>query len=138
MQKTVAACHKAGVMVGAHPGFPDLQGFGRRQMKLTAEEHTANIIYQVGALKGFLEAEGMELHHIKAHGSLYNMSYRDEEIARAVYKGIKYFHGIKAFGLAGSWHEKMAFEMNIPFVSIINGDLNYDRQGHTIIEQKNG
>ena len=136
MQKTVAACHQAGVAVGAHPGYPDLQGFGRRQMKLTPEEHTANIIYQVGALKGFLDAQGVELHHVKPHGSLYNMSYRDEQIARAVYKGIQYFPGVKAFGLAGSWHETMALEMDIPFVSIINGDLDYDRLGRTIIEQK--
>ena len=136
MQNTVRMCKEAGVQIGAHPGFRDIQGFGRRQMKLTPEEHTANTIYQIGALKGFLDAEGVPLHHVKPHGSLYNMSYREEDIARAIYKGIAAFPGVKIFGLAGSWHEKIADEFNLPFVSVINGDLNYDKFGHTIIEQK--
>lgn len=136
MQSTVQACKQASVTVGAHPGFPDIQGFGRRQMKLSLEEHTANIVYQIGALTGFLEAEGMDLNHVKPHGSLYNMSYRDQDLCRALYKGIKFFKNVKVFGLANSWHEKVAAEMNIQFVAVINADLDYDSDGKTIIEQK--
>jgi len=136
MQRTVRACKEANVKIGAHPGLPDIQGFGRRMMNLSLEEHTANVIYQIGALKGFLDAESLPLSHVKPHGTLYNCSYRDEEICRAVYKGIAHFKDVPVFGLAGSWHEKIAKEMNIPFVAQLNGDLNYDRLGHTIIERK--
>ena len=66
-----------GVKVGAHPSLPDLQGFGRREMKIGREELANCLIYQIGALKGFLEAEGMTLNHIKPHGSLYGMAARD-------------------------------------------------------------
>ena len=84
MRTTVQLAKKHGVKVGAHPSLPDLQGFGRREMKMAREELTNCIIYQVGALKGFLEAEGMTLNHIKPHGSLYGMAARMEEVAQAV------------------------------------------------------
>ena len=67
-----------GVKVGAHPSLPDLQGFGRREMKMSREELANCLIYQIGALKGFLDAEGMTLNHIKPHGSLYGMASRLE------------------------------------------------------------
>ena len=70
MQETVRSCKRYGIAVGAHPGLPDVQGFGRREMKLSHEELTAMTRYQVGALKGFLDAEGMSLHHVKPHGVL--------------------------------------------------------------------
>jgi hypothetical protein len=71
MRTTVRLAKQHGVNVGAHPSLPDLQGFGRREMKIARDELANCIIYQVGALKGFLEAEGMPLNHIKPHGSLY-------------------------------------------------------------------
>lgn len=71
MQETVRSCKKAGIAIGAHPGLPDIQGFGRREIKMSPEELTAMVRYQVGALKGFLDAEGVELHHVKPHGVLY-------------------------------------------------------------------
>lgn len=70
MQTTVRACKEHGIAVGAHPGLPDLQGFGRREMKLQPEELSSMTRYQVGALKGFLDAEGMHMHHVKPHGTL--------------------------------------------------------------------
>lgn len=70
MQETVRTCKKSGIAVGAHPGLPDIQGFGRREMKLSPEELTAMTRYQIGALKGFLDAEGVQLHHVKPHGVL--------------------------------------------------------------------
>ena len=84
MHKTVRLAKQHGVKVGAHPSLPDLQGFGRREMKMEPRELTDCLIYQIGALKGFLDAEGMPLNHIKPHGALYGMAARTEEIANAI------------------------------------------------------
>src|ERR1043166_2229416 len=84
MHKTIRLAKKYGVKVGAHPSLPDLQGFGRREMKMPREELANCIIYQIGALKGFLEAEAIPLPHIKPHGALYGMAARTEEVAHAV------------------------------------------------------
>ena len=81
MQRTVALCKQSGAAVGAHPGFPDLQGFGRRQMKLTPVEAKACVQYQIGALKAFCDAAGVPLHHVKPHGALYNMAGKDRALA---------------------------------------------------------
>ena len=83
MQRTVALCKQSGAAVGAHPGFPDLQGFGRRQMKLTPAEAKACVQYQIGALKAFCDAAGVPLHHVKPHGALYNMAGKDRALAGA-------------------------------------------------------
>ena len=77
------------VGIGAHPGFPDLQGFGRRQMKFTRQEVQNLIIYQVGALAAFARAAGQPLQHVKAHGALYNMAAKDPALAEAIAAGIK-------------------------------------------------
>src|SRR5919201_4043074 len=83
MRRTVQLAKRHGVAVGAHPSLPDLQGFGRREITMPREELANCLIYQVGALKGFLAAEGLELHHIKPHGALYGMSARLEHAAHA-------------------------------------------------------
>ena len=74
MQKSVLLCKEYGVQVGAHPGLPDLQGFGRRKMAISPAEAEADVMYQIGALKAFCEAAGVPLHHVKPHGALYNMA----------------------------------------------------------------
>ena len=84
MRRTVRLAKEQGVKVGAHPSLPDLQGFGRREMKMPRDELANCIIYQVGALKGFLDAEGMALNHLKPHGSLYGMAAREEAVAHAI------------------------------------------------------
>ena len=84
MRSTVRLAKAHGVAVGAHPSLPDLQGFGRREMKIGREELANCLIYQIGALKGFLDAEGMKLNHIKPHGSLYGMAARNEDTAHAI------------------------------------------------------
>lgn len=81
MRATVRLAKKHGVRVGAHPSLPDLQGFGRREMTMRRDELANCLIYQIGALKGFLEAEGMPLNHVKPHGSLYAMAARQEDVA---------------------------------------------------------
>ena len=79
MRQTVRLAKQHGVRVGAHPSYPDRDGFGRRRMEMEAEELTACIIYQVGALKGFLDAEGMALNHVKPHGAPYvDLEYNDD------------------------------------------------------------
>ena len=88
MEKTVAAAKAAGVAVGAHPGFPDLMGFGRRNMVVSPKEVKAYVKYQLGALMAFAAAEGIRLQHCKPHGALYNMAAKDEKLARAVVEGI--------------------------------------------------
>lgn len=134
MLESVRLCKQHGIKVGAHPGLPDVQGFGRREMKLAPEEHTANIIYQVGALRAFLDAEGMELHHVKPHGILYGMMCRDPEVCRAVWAGVP--RGIKVFGLAGTHMEKVAVEMGIEFVAEFYGDVKYSADGMLVIDRK--
>ena len=71
MKKSVLLCKKYGVQVGAHPGLPDLQGFGRRKMTISPAEAEADVVYQIGALKAFCDAAGVPLHHVKPHGALY-------------------------------------------------------------------
>lgn len=88
MRQTVALAKKNGVAVGAHPGFPDLQGFGRREIKMTSQEIKDIMTYQIGALQAFVEASGMKLHHVKPHGVLYGMAVRDENIFRPIGEAI--------------------------------------------------
>ncbi|KAL2006748.1 hypothetical protein VTN00DRAFT_9416 [Thermoascus crustaceus] len=134
MMETIRNCKAHNVKVGAHPGLPDLQGFGRREMKLSPEELTAITIYQVGALRGFLEREGMELHHVKPHGVLYGMMCRDYEVAKAVMLGIP--KGIPVFGLAGTNMEKAANDLGIEFWAELYGDVKYDSNGMLVIDRK--
>ncbi|WP_234554769.1 LamB/YcsF family protein [Thermus caliditerrae] len=91
MREAVALAKAHGVAVGAHPGFPDLVGFGRREMALAPDEMYADVLYQIGALHAFLKAEGLRLHHVKPHGALYLKACRDRETARAIAEAVKAF-----------------------------------------------
>jgi UPF0271 protein len=93
MAKTVELCKTYNVMAGAHPGYPDLLGFGRRFMDISEEELLHYIIYQVGALKGFLDYYGMILQHVKLHGALYNYLVNEEKLSINIASAIK-----KTFG----------------------------------------
>lgn len=88
IMKTVKLALKNEVAIGAHPSYPDLQGFGRRMMNLSREELEACVLYQVSALKGITESMGGNLHHVKPHGALYNHAAKDEETAVGVVKAI--------------------------------------------------
>ncbi|KAH8900141.1 lactam utilization protein lamb [Thozetella sp. PMI_491] len=134
MAEAVKLSKEHGIKVGAHPGLPDIQGFGRREMKLTPEEHTANVIYQVGALKAFLDREGVPLHHVKPHGILYGMMCRDLEVARAVMAGVP--KGTPVFGLAGTYMEQAAEEFGLPFWAEFFGDVKYKVDGSLQIDRK--
>lgn len=103
MARTVRHARQCGVSVGAHPGFPDLQGFGRRRMSLSAEEIEAFVVYQVAALSGFARAEGIRLAHVKPHGALYTMAAEDDEVAQAIARAIdRLDEDLVLVGLAGS------------------------------------
>lgn len=135
MRRTVQLAKANGVKVGAHPSLPDLQGFGRREMKIGREELVNCMIYQIGALKGFLQAEGMELNHIKPHGSLYGMSARIEEVAQAVADAADIFR-VPLYGMAGTLHEQVYIARGHRFVSEFYADLDYNDQGGLIITRE--
>ena len=135
MRKTVQLAKRHGVKVGAHPSLPDLQGFGRREMKIGREEMTNCLIYQIGALKGFLQAEGVELNHIKPHGSLYGMAARLEDIAHAVCDAADIFQ-VPLYGMAGTLHEKIYPARGHHFVSEFYADLDYNDEGGLIITRE--
>jgi UPF0271 protein len=88
MAQTVKLAKKFGVAVGAHPGYPDLMGFGRREMKLNHEELKNYIMYQTGALQAFAKASGTVLQHVKPHGALYNIATRDKNIAGTITEAV--------------------------------------------------
>ncbi|WP_165247872.1 LamB/YcsF family protein [Adlercreutzia sp. ZJ141] len=88
MRNTVQRAAAAGTSIGAHPGYPDLQGFGRRDMKLSPDEGYAYVLYQVGAMQAFCRAVGVELAHVKPHGQLYNRCAVDRPFADAVAQAI--------------------------------------------------
>lgn len=135
MRRTVQLARRHGVKVGAHPSLPDLQGFGRREMKIGREELANCIIYQVGALAGFLRAEGMALNHIKPHGSLYGMAARMEEVAHAVCDAADVF-GVPLYGMAGTLHESVYTARGHGFVSEFYADLDYNDDGGLIITRE--
>jgi UPF0271 protein len=103
MDATVALCERAGVAVGAQPGYPDLLGFGRRPMPFMPDEVESLVRYQVGALEAFCRAHGLEMQHVKPHGALYNQAATDPSLAGAIARAIARFSTELPFlGLAGS------------------------------------
>lgn len=91
MERTVAHAKAAGVGIGAHPGFPDLAGFGRRTLAASADEIRTDCLYQIGALAAFCRAADVPLQHVKAHGALYNQAVKDETIAAAIADAVRSF-----------------------------------------------
>lgn len=134
MNKTVELAAANDVKVGAHPGLPDLAGFGRRTMALNADEVEDIVTYQVGALAGFLNRYGLPLNHIKPHGALYGMVGRDPELMEAVARVAK-AHDVPVFGLANTAHKTVCAELGVPFVGEIYVDLGYDGNGNLVIER---
>ena len=132
MRETVRLAKRHGVRVGAHPSLPDLQGFGRREMKIPREELANLLIYQVGALTGFLAAEGMTLHHIKPHGSLYGMAARQHDTAHAVCDAADVFQ-VPLFGMPATLHEEVYRGRGHRFVGEYYADLDYGDGGELII-----
>ncbi len=135
MRRTVELAKQHGVQVGAHPSLPDLQGFGRREMKIGREELANCLIYQIGALKGFLEAEGLPLHHIKPHGSLYGMAARQEDTAHAICDAADVFK-VPLFGMVGTLHATVYPARGHRFIAEYYADLDYTDAGGLIITRE--
>lgn len=135
MRRTVKLAKKHGVKVGAHPSYPDLQGFGRREMKMSRDELSACIVYQVGALKAFVDAEGMTLNHIKPHGALYGAAARDEAVAHAIADAVEVF-GVPVLGMANTKHESVYTERGLKFLAEYYTDLDYGDDGSLIITRE--
>jgi 5-oxoprolinase (ATP-hydrolysing) subunit A len=103
MEATVAICRRAGVAVGAQPGYPDLLGFGRRPMPFDPDEVESLVRYQIGALEAFCRAHGVEMQHVKPHGALYNQAAADPALASAIARATATFsRDLAFFGLASS------------------------------------
>ena len=130
MQSAIRLAKKYNVAIGAHPSWPDLQGFGRREMNLSIEETEALILYQIGALAGFAKAEGVELRHVKPHGALYNQAVKDHALANAIARAVKAFSaGLILVGLAGSSLVEAGAELGLQAVNEGFPDRNYNADG---------
>ena len=129
MRKTVALAKAKGVKVGAHPGLPDLLGFGRRTLQVSPAELKDMVTYQIGALKAFVEAAGMKLQHLLQHGILTKMVEEDEALGRAVLESIQEVDpGLLYIALEGTYLLRMAKEMGIKIVKTAFADRAYDHQ----------
>ena len=133
MRTTVAAAKAGGVALGAHPGYPDRMGFGRREMKLTADEVYSYVLYQLGALSAFAKAEGLALQHIKPHGALYNQACKDKLLARAICRAARNFDGnlIVLAPYASAFHAA-AEEAGLSFAAEFFADRAYRPDGSLV------
>ena len=130
MRRTVAAAAAAGTSIGAHPGYPDLQGFGRRKMAILPAEAEADVMYQIGALKAFCEAAGVPLHHVKPHGALNNMAAKDPALAAAICRAVQAAApGAVLLALSGSEMVKAAHAIGLPVASEVFADRGYKPDG---------
>ena len=137
MRNTVRLAKRHAVRVGAHPSLPDRQGFGRRAMDIGRDELANLIVYQIGALAGFLKAEGMNLNHIKPHGALYGMAARDEDIAHAICDAADVFQ-VPVLGMKNTLHEEVYTGRGHVFIAEFYADLDYDDDGSLIITREHG
>ena len=130
MRQTLALARVKGVAVGAHPGFPDLVGFGRREMKATPAEVEDFVLYQVAALAGMARAQGVTLQHVKAHGALYNMACKDRALADAIAKAVAAFdRSLILFGLPNSELLRAGQAAGLPVAAEVFADRAYERDG---------
>jgi UPF0271 protein len=120
----LAALH--GVAVGAHFSLPDLQGFGRREMKITAQECYDLVLYQAGAVEAFARAAGTRLHHVKAHGALYDMAAKDAVLADAIVRAVRDLGGgVMLYALSGSTMIEAAARLGVRAVAEVFADRSY-------------
>jgi len=130
MRRTVRLAREAGVAVGAHPGFQDLAGFGRREMRLAPQEIEDMVLYQIGALAAIAQSEGVRLQHVKAHGALYNMAAKDRLLADAIARAVAAFdRSLMLFGLPGSELTRAGAACGLRVVSEGFADRAYEPDG---------
>ncbi|MFK8035255.1 MAG: LamB/YcsF family protein [Hyphomicrobiales bacterium] len=135
MRATVELAKRHNVKIGAHFSLPDLAGFGRREMKIDREEMANIVVYQIGALNEFLKISGVELSHLKPHGSLYGMAARQEHIAHAICDASEHLN-VPIFGLSGTLHEEIYTARGLEFRPEFFADLDYDDNGNLLITRE--
>ena len=130
MRATVRAALAHNVAIGAHPGLPDLVGFGRRNMDISAEEAFDMTVYQLGALQAVVQAEGGALHHLKPHGALYNMAATNAALAEALAEAVyKVQPELTLYGLAGSELTKAGEKLGLRTAHEVFADRTYQADG---------
>ncbi|AOH54792.1 lactam utilization protein LamB [Peribacillus muralis] len=130
MRETVQLALEKGVRIGAHPGLPDLMGFGRRNMNIAPQEAYDIVVYQIGALNGFLQSEGGSMQHVKPHGALYNMAARNEALSLAIAEAIyKVNQELILFGLSGSELIRAGEAVGLRTASEVFADRTYQEDG---------
>ncbi len=139
MTKTVEIVKQSGGQIGAHPGFPDLMGFGRRNMVLSFEEAKAYTLYQISALAGICKTKGLRLQHVKPHGALYNMAAKDYQLALAVCEAVAEFDPtIIVLGLSGSEMLRAAKDCGLSCAMEVFADRGYEEDGSLVNRSKPG
>ena len=139
MKKTIAMAKEAGIQVGAHPGYPDLMGFGRRNMVITPDEAKAYTTYQLGALYAFCHSAGIELQHVKPHGALYNMAAKDYALAKGICEAIAEFdRSLIVMALSGGELLHAAQDMGLRVASEVFADRAYEEDGTLVNRKKLG
>ncbi|MGI5839609.1 MAG: LamB/YcsF family protein [bacterium] len=133
LRKTVLLAREHGKTIGAHPGYPDLPGFGRRNMELSEQEVEVIMLYQIGALNAFCRAAGVPLRHVKPHGALYNQAAKDKKLAGAVARSVKAFDpGLILVGLAGSEMITAGLAAGLAVAGEAFADRNYHADGSLV------
>ncbi len=133
MDKTVTIAKKLNTAIGVHPGFPDLMGFGRRDMKITYEEAKNYIKYQIGALWAFAHSHGVKLQHVKPHGAFYNMAAKDSQMAKAIAEAVfEVDKDLILVGLANSEIIKMGKELGLKVANEVFADRAYNADGSLV------
>jgi UPF0271 protein len=139
IRKTVRLAVDHGVAIGAHPSLPDLQGFGRRVMKISPQDMYDLVIYQAGAVEAFARAAGARLHHLKCHGALYNMAAMDEGLSEAMVKAVRDLGaGVILYALSMSTTFRKAKSSNLPVCGEVFGDRGYSDDGTLAPRDKPG
>jgi 5-oxoprolinase (ATP-hydrolysing) subunit A len=139
MRATVALAREHGISIGAHPGFPDLAGFGRRELHATPREIEDLVVYQIGALAGIAAAQNVQLMHVKPHGALYNMAARDESLADAIARAVASVdRTLMLFGLPGSKSIEAARRHGLRAVSEAFADRAYRSDGALVPRSQPG
>ena len=133
MKKLVELATAKKVHIGAHPGLPDLVGFGRREIAISEQDAYNYVLYQAGALQAFINAAGNRLHHVKPHGALYNQAAKDMKLARGIARAVKDLgSNVILYGLAGSCLIDAAKELNVPVWQEVFADRKYTKEGFLV------
>jgi UPF0271 protein len=129
IRQTVRLAVDHGVAIGAHPSLPDIQGFGRRPMKISAQDMYDLVVYQAGAVEGFARAAGVKLHHIKCHGALYNMAATDEGLSEAMARAARDLGNVMIYALSNSQMMSTVKKLGVPVLGEVFADRGYSDDG---------